>query len=55
MRISEVTDTVARCVPRHDGGWMVVTRKNASGVSLSELPIGSSVIIKDGKAERKLK
>jgi hypothetical protein len=53
VRISEVTDTVTRCVPRHDGGWMVVTKKGSSGVAPQEIPTGSRVVIRDGKAERK--
>lgn len=53
MRVTEVTDTVERCVCRQDGGWLVTTRKGNHGVALEQIPIGSSVVIKDGKAERK--
>ncbi len=52
MRVAEVTDTVARCVPRHDGGWLILTMKGSHGVSPSEIPLGTRVLIKDGKAER---
>jgi hypothetical protein len=45
-------DTVTRCVPRHDGGWMIVTRKGGSGVSASEIPEGARVMIRDGQAVR---
>lgn len=51
-RVAEKSDTVARCVARHDGGWMVVTHKGQSGVALAEIPIGTRVIIRDGKVER---
>jgi hypothetical protein len=45
-------ETVARCVARHDGGYLIVTRKGGSGVSLSEIPEGVRVVIRDGQATR---
>lgn len=52
VRVAEKSDAVSRCVARQDGGWMVVTHKGQSGVSPSEIPIGTRVIIRDGKVER---
>jgi hypothetical protein len=45
-------DTVTRCVDRHDGGYLIVTRKGGSGVSASEIPEGARVVIRDGQAVR---
>ena len=52
--MSDVTkpEVVSRCVARQDGGWMVVTRKGRSGVSLTEIPEGAAVVIRDGQAVR---
>lgn len=52
MRLQALTHVVARCVPRQDGGYMVVTLKGASGVSREPLPEGAHVVIRDGQAVR---
>lgn len=51
-RVSEKTETVSRCVPRQDGGFMVLTRSGKSAVSSEELPEGARVVIREGRAER---
>lgn len=43
---------VAKCVPRQDGGFMVITRKGLSATSPTEIPEGSHVVISGGRAER---
>lgn len=52
VRVAPLTDSVARCVPRHDGGFLIVTRKGKSAVSLSEIPEGAHIVIRDGQAMR---
>lgn len=52
VRVAPKADPVARCIATHDGTWMVVTRKGASGSSPIEIPIGAFVVIRDGQAER---
>jgi hypothetical protein len=52
VRVAPKTETVARCVPRQDGGYLIVTRKGTSAVSLTEISEGTPVVIRDGKAER---
>lgn len=51
-RVAPITDTVARCVPRHDGGYLIVTRKGKSAVATSDIPEGAHIVIRDGLAER---
>lgn len=51
-RLPEKSETVARCVPRHDGGYLVVLRSGGSAVSAEELPEGARVVIREGRAER---
>ena len=51
-RLSEKSETVARCVPRHDGGYLVVLRSGGSAVSAEELPEGARVVIREGRACR---
>jgi hypothetical protein len=51
-RISLLTETVARCVPRQDGGYLIVTRKGKSAVATSEIPEGAHIVIRDGLAVR---
>jgi archaeosine-15-forming tRNA-guanine transglycosylase len=51
-RSAAKADTVTRCVARHDGGYLIVTRKGGSGVSASEIPEGVRVVIRDGQAVR---
>lgn len=45
-------EVVERSVPRHDGGWMIVTRKGNAAVSLQPIPEGVRIAIRDGRAER---
>lgn len=52
VRVTEKAETVARCVPRQDGGYMVVTLKGASGASPDPIPEGARVLIRDGVARR---
>lgn len=52
VRIGEKTDAVARCVPRQDGGFLIVTRKGASGSSASEFHVGAHVVVRNGQALR---
>lgn len=52
VRAAPQNDYVVRCVPRQDGGWLVVTKKGANGVALSEIPEGARVTIQNGKVER---
>lgn len=52
VRVAPATEIVARCIPRQDGGWMVVTRKGNAGSSPTEIPEGTQIILRDGKAER---
>lgn len=54
-RITPKTETVACCVARQDGSWMVVTRKGQSAVSKSKIPEGVPIIIQDGRAVRTTK
>jgi hypothetical protein len=51
-RITPKTETVARCVPRQDGGYLVVTRKGEAGSSPHEIPEGVPIVIRDGLAVR---
>jgi hypothetical protein len=46
------SEVVARCVPRQDGGYMIVTRNGSAGSSASEIPAGAWVTIRDGLAVR---
>lgn len=52
VRVAPKTETVARSVPRQDGGWMVLTTKGHSGSSPVELPEGAHIIIENGIARR---
>jgi hypothetical protein len=52
VRITPLTETVGRCVPRQDGGYLIVTRKGRSGSSPHEIPEGAAVVIRDGLAVR---
>ena len=51
-RVGPLTDSVERCVARHDGGWLIVTRKGKHAVSPTEIPEGAQVVIRDGQAVR---
>ncbi len=51
-RVSPKIETVARCVPRHDGGYLIVTRKGSSAASPEQIPEGSLVVIRDGQIVR---
>lgn len=42
---------VKACVPRQDGGFLVVCRNKLSGVSPVEIPEGRIVTIRDGLVE----
>lgn len=44
--------TVARCVLRRDGVWLVLSTDGDSATSSVELPEGTRITIKDGKAYR---
>lgn len=48
----ETSTTVARCVPRQDGQWLVLTRDGRNAVAFSELPEGARVVVRAGIAER---
>jgi hypothetical protein len=48
----EASTTVARCVPRHDGQWLIITRDGRNAVAFSELPEGARVVVRAGIAER---
>jgi hypothetical protein len=50
-RVAPKSDVVVRCVPRHDGGWLITTRKGF-GVATNEIPEGAQVIVAEGKVER---
>jgi len=52
MRMHTLTQVVARCVARQDGGYMIVTLKGVSAVSPSPIPEGAQVVIRDGQAVR---
>jgi len=43
-------DTVARCVPRQDGGYLVQTLGGLAGSSPFMIPEGTRVVIRDGVA-----
>lgn len=51
VRITPKTETVLRCVPRQDGGYMIITKKG-SGSSPVALHLGAAVILRDGQAVR---
>lgn len=51
-RVAPITESVQRCVPRHDGGYLIVTRKGRHAVSTTEIPEGARVVIRDGQAVR---
>lgn len=51
-RVTVKTETVARCVARQDGAYMIVTRKGNAGSSPTEIPEGTAVVIRDGHAVR---
>lgn len=51
-RLTTELHFVARCVPRHDGGYLITTIKGQHGVSLEALSTGARVVIRDGKVER---
>jgi hypothetical protein len=44
--------TVSRSIPRQDGGYWITTRERSHAVSTEDLPEGTRVLIRDGKAER---
>lgn len=50
--VAPVTDTVARCVPRQDGAFMVLLRSGTVSVSTVQLPEGARVRIERGRAVR---
>lgn len=52
VRMAPKVEFVGRCIPRQDGGYLIITLKGQSGVSPVELPEGAQVIITEGKAER---
>jgi hypothetical protein len=52
VRVAEKVDFVKRCVPRQDGGWMVVTTKGAAGSSPEPIHEGARVLIRGGIAVR---
>lgn len=52
MRGRITAETVARCVARQDGGYLIVTRQGSNAVSTEPLGEGVSVTIRDGRAER---
>jgi hypothetical protein len=52
VRVAPLSQTVARCVARQDGGFIVVTRKGHSAVAPEELPEGARIVIRDGQAVR---
>lgn len=52
FRVGDKTDSVQRCVPRQDGGFMIVARKGATGSSADEMREGERVIIANGIARR---
>lgn len=47
-QVNTKPDTVARCVPRQDGGYLIVTRKGGSGISPRPFAEGARVTIRDG-------
>ena len=51
VRVNPKSEPVLRCVPRQDGGYMIVTKKG-SGSSPVPLHEGAAVIIRDGQAVR---
>lgn len=51
-RVAPKAETVARCVPRQDGGYLIVTLKGVSGSSPHPFAEGAQVVIRDGLAER---
>lgn len=48
VRVAPKTDVVLRCVPRQDGGYLIVTRKGGSGSSPRPFAEGARVTIRDG-------
>jgi hypothetical protein len=52
VKTKDKADTVTRCVPRQDGGFLIVTRKGASGYSPSEIHEGASITIRNGQVIR---
>lgn len=42
---------VAKCVPTHDGAYLVITRNKLSAVSPVEIPEGRLITIRDGLVE----
>lgn len=51
-RLAAMTETVARCVPRQDGGYLIVTMKGRSAASTEIIPDGARIVIRDGQAVR---
>lgn len=51
-KVSALTETVARCVPRQDGGYLIVTLKGRSAASTETIPEGARIVIRDGQAVR---
>lgn len=41
---------VLRCVPRHDGGYLIVPTQGQTAVSDCKLEEGAKIVIRDGKA-----
>lgn len=50
MAPASTPQTVARCVPRQDGGYLITTLSGAAGSSPKPLSEGVQVIIRDGLA-----
>ena len=51
-RSKNPTETVARSIARHDGGYLIVTLKGRSAVAPKPFPEGARIVIRDGQAVR---
>lgn len=51
VRVTPKAEDVRRCIPRQDGGYLIITAKG-SGSSPVEIPEGARVVITKGLAER---
>ncbi len=50
--MTQTIATVSRCMPRHDGGYMILLNGGGSASSPTPIPEGARVVVKGGVASR---
>lgn len=49
---TDKSDSVKRCVQTHDGAYLIITRKGASGSSPIPYHEGASVLVRNGVIQK---